>query len=551
MVLLYLIYGLLGLLGLVAAANETTELDPTNLGCVIANSSCDQLPPYLAIARLSQRDMSYSASISQVATPGVALSHALFNKYGYTLSSLETVESITDVGFNSLLIDVYWSETNKGWQLCPEPFPSNADGSGDLYEVSSGTVCQDNVTLSSVYSTVASYMRASDNSLAANAIYVYLRVHSLPATRDVANRASRDSQLLANLVTRVGGRLLLPSQLDAMREYNAVTFNGTYGSTEGFPSLNEFLYSSGNRIMGFLMNGTDLHANITYPLQDDYNVFFDMFDDQVFESVTSLNGSCTDLLTMDVASAQAHLADVSQKVFRTVYDTNTTTFTNMSSIAFSNCGYSLMFNSTLSYLDDLRLELEKAIWSWAPGQPTLSNATAQQQDNKVASAYSCAVATPQGWTVENCYKTAPVVCRNKTNPFDWKVTNEPYNYFEAAEVCTGDYIFTVPRTSLENTAVKVALYSLSDNATAWIDLNSMAVSNCWVTGGTTAQCPYSRYQYNRNTIALAAVAGLFCLVLLALMSILSCLKLPLHVNQGKWRKLANKFAEAEYEGVPA
>jgi hypothetical protein len=143
------------------------------------------------------------------------------------------------------------------------------------------------------------------------------------------------------------------------------------------------------------------------------------------------------------------------------------------------------------------------------------------------------------------------LCRAVNDSFDWLITADFSDYFGSEALCPDGYVFTTPQTALENGAVKLTLAHNSGSSSAWIDLNSIAVSNCWVTGGPSSQCPYLQTSYNRNTWTLLGVAVFFCLLLIAFMIILSFIKLPLHTNQGKWRRLVNKFAETEYEGVPS
>ncbi|KAI9799548.1 MAG: hypothetical protein M1825_004474 [Sarcosagium campestre] len=162
------------------------------------------------------------------------------------------------------------------------------------------------------------------------------------------------------------------------------------------------------------------------------------------------------------------------------------------------------------------------VWSWAPGEPR--NLTGS------APASACAVmdlSRNGPWRVEDCTRRYHAACRDsKEEPLSFVVSSATVAYADAASACSAvDADFAVPRTALENSY----LLSAADDALGdgpdgvWIDLNSIDVQGCWVSGPDTS-CPYyvDEDQVRQKNVIIPTVAAFIVLVLTGLTLFVKC-----------------------------
>jgi hypothetical protein len=514
--------------------------------CTVSSATCNFVPAHVSIARLSQRDVSYNASIDQVASIGLDLTTAVFAPLGYTTDSLTGIEFALAFGYNSLTIDAYWSQRNNNWQLCPVAFPPGTSSSGINYQLQNGNssvTCQANVTLDSVYEVVAGYISRSDTNLAVNLVLIYLQLHSMQ--NDTHNNIQGDMVLSTNLTNAFGNRIFTPGDLQNDRNTGMVSYGYEDSPSAGYPSLHYFLLTERKRVIITASNYSMTNGS-TYSLEhNDAKTMF--INNSPLPLLQGVENSCSQM-TSSWPSFIDSVGSTSQIPFRSVYDTPTVQYTNESLELVTDCGYSPVVNSEVADVKDLVPIMENAFWSWAPYEPATVNGSSTNKPT----AYQCAQLFSDGWHVANCYEQRPVLCRPINVTYEWIIGERSASYFTAASACPQGTHFSVPVTPLENTAARLTV-SNSNNVTfpVWIDLNSIAVTSCWVTGGPFSTCPYQRASSNRNGVGLLAVACAVSFLLIVLMILLTFRKIPLRRNQARWRRLVNKFAETDYEGVPA
>lgn len=212
------------------------------------------------------------------------------------------------------------------------------------------------------------------------------------------------------------------------------------------------------------------------------------------------------------------------------------------------------------------------------GQSGTNNNTSRVNVN-VKSAWRCAVLDEDGWRVANCFDKYPVLCgpsivipqansaseetlmEPSSLSFDKTVAQKIYQwsfgknttYFEAESACpNSNYTFDIPRTSLQDTSVRLALRDdESITYPIWIDMNSINVKDCWVTGGPLAVCPYTPNVWTRGKVVTIAMVAMVMVLLLLAVFLLSLDKVPIRHSEGRFRKLILKYNQNQYQGVPS
>lgn len=524
-----------------------------NIHCQYGDPTiCDSLPSYLGTAQQSQRDIAFNVSVAQNQYLGIDLTTTLFQTYGYTTQALLYVTDLLDLGYRALFCDVFWNEATLKWQLCPAVLPSSAQ-LGDIYTVegiNNQTVqCQPNVTLSSLYNSILSYIGSSDTDLAAQVLQVNLRLSV------VAPSAITNSKMLQFGTTNLTGpplvdftsRIYTPANLAADGASGDVSGLGSVSRDENsaFPSAKNFLLSDKKRIVARAFYRDIDPAAISYNFSLEDSAYFFLAGSEPFSPFTTLtNNNLTHCSWNDVI--QSNL-----QAWRMVSESNTNRFTNATMQAYANCGYGPVVNRSISSTSDLVPPLTNSFWSWAPGQPFMSNSS-NTSDNSGPTAFRCALLYSDGWKVSNCYDSHAVLCRQNGSEFGWSIGSGSYTYFEAAKACPNGTYFAVPNTALENAVSKMVVQNNSvTEFPVWIDLNDISITGCWVTGGPYATCPYHTLEGNRNGVALISIAAAVATLLLGIMFLLTLDTIPLRQNQWKWRRLIAKYSEMQYEGVPS
>lgn len=241
----------------------------------------------------------------------------------------------------------------------------------------------------------------------------------------------------------------------------------------------------------------------------------------------------------------------------------------------TSCGLSPLLNTTL---DGVSADIDitpyrafalSAIWSWAPGEPRSANNITSEvgtTDSSSRSRLRCSIMDPSipggRWRATNCSDSYHAACRITNEPLMWTISPTPANYTLIESTCPDNATFSVPRTALENRYLLEAYRRSHINTTTsfsdttphdpptlpplYLNLNSLDVPSCWVTGVTTT-CPYDIATDDSSQILIPTIAGVVVLVLAVLLVIIKC-----GANRAHSRRRRKRGGDGwDYEGVPS
>lgn len=232
------------------------------------------------------------------------------------------------------------------------------------------------------------------------------------------------------------------------------------------------------------------------------------------------------------------------------------------------CGISPILNVTLgastvqSNLDSYQQFARSTVFGWASGEPrNASQITAtQKRANDDEDNYACAVLDSTSgymgrWRVEQCQKQHRAACRIAEEPYAWRLSTFEVPYESAPDACPESTTFGLPRTGLENTYLYRKIMDDSGSGAddsilsgVWIDFNSLDQTDCWVSGGPNASCPYIGFEdsEDQRQVLIPTIAALIVLILTVLTLLVKC-----NENRRKSRTRRRGDDGWEYEGVPS
>lgn len=509
-----------------------------SLGCVYTDGICSSLSEQAQVNRLDERDISLDVSVATFLLPGLDLNTVLLGQYGYVQNSTSILKQVLDSGLRRAYLDVYYDSVGGSWNLCPQRPPNatrinSARPNVTFFDTASGQIvtCDYKLTLLDVANALSEYIELSDTNIAASMLYVYLRPKlwtDYPTNSTIT--VSSVSSLNRTLSGVLGNRILTPMTLASYQSSKkSVTTAGVAADlprSEQWPTLDSCIYTDTRRVLfGY-------NDSLSYEIPDLAN-----FTEVAFA------GSVT---VPDPANFD--IDELSRMPFTDTFVTSILGWRDTIRL-----GLSPVWNTSLDIFgDEFKLLVEQyGFWAWAPGEPPLYSI--EEREAMIEDGYSgssqfdaCAVVTSDGLVVGNCNSHFPVLCRNKSNSFDWRFTDGNQTYFDAA--CPKNYKFDVPSSALEMRYVKELLQGKSVKA-AWVDFNSLFLPNCWVSGGTEAVCPYNVYEDNRNGVGYIVVAGSICFACVIIIAIFEW-------DRGKsalMRKTLFRDSKRvlEFEGVPS
>ncbi|KAK9477946.1 hypothetical protein V1514DRAFT_332417 [Lipomyces japonicus] len=322
-----------------------------------------------------------------------------------------------------------------------------------------------------------------------------------------------------------------PSQLTIDRSVTGLTWNESGISNTGWPLLENVLFKTLHRIL-FSFGEMDIGLDV-YDTSVDQDYIFDRND---------IPYSGTHVVNYDASFSSTELSEIASPVcsfnnmtkinisgtnitvpphWLLAQDSSNLTFTADSIRKYLQCGFSPVLNATIAPINSMKeyviSSLSAARWSWAPGQPTeISNSTATAI-SAGGVVRRCAVLTSSGWQVDNCFAKYRVACRVAKSSYNWTLSDKSVTYYNAPTHCIGDSVFSLPRTAVQNTMLQLLRNNEVDNEPIWIDFNSIAQPNCWVSGGSGAQCTYATQHRILIEVVVPAVAAVIIAVLLARM----------------------------------
>lgn len=537
----------------------------------------------IVVASRTQRDISMSLPIGQTNNMGISLNSMLLNHVGYNSSAIGSINRLLDGGLQTWMIDLYYNEATKKWQLCPAPIPQNSSSDpfksrkvewkGRLYH------CQPSFTVDNLIQQFKQFFLRSNTDVAVNLILVMFNLYNLELTG--SSNSTESSKILKNYATfttygnstlnsslaSLGNYLFRPDDIAIQPVGGKVGMSQFYNqSSSKLPLSETFLLTDYKRIIGSVIQNHAPKAAIGP--NDKSTLFFDKKNADIsYTSDESILENCD---TRSLADFNRLSLDTS---FRTVIDDDDFRFNSTSFRKYVTCGYSPIMNGssypilghapTSDISSILSYYSPRSFWSWAPNQPkdrqSLRNSTSFKKREELTSnsqvSHKCVSLQDSGFVLSDCYDEHRFACQKKNSPNEWKVTEQSQSYFSVDnDVCPEGYLFSVPHLSIEAQALRQAIELEEKALPIWVDLNDITVANCFVPGGPYAQCPYQKTVTGRRLVGLIAPSFAVALVILILIFIEKIFRVnPVQTNRKRhWRRAINEYNKQHgYEGVPS
>lgn len=493
----------------------------------IACLSFDTLPSMSGqeqIAIRSQRDLMSNVTIDQLPLVGVNLRNVIFN--GESANDTESLEAFLYLMQNGV-----------------QSFRLDLEQNGSVYHLA-----DTDIEFGAFLLAFESFVNITDDNLSADILTLNLNI-----TNDIYNGSGSvngsnippsepSPNITFSLEQTVGRqRIYTPDDLRSDQMIGA-TYDSFGQTASGWPTLNNFLYSRRRRVVITELSNTLNYSESPYIFNS---------------SILHYDLKNKTLETPDTIAQLLNISAISWRYLEAE-------FTPAEIREYINMGFSPVIANryTMDNLTNIMSLLNHSVvWSWDTNQPiTTHTATKQNSDSLVA--YNCAVLkyTPSNssayWQVDNCYEKYQALCSFTEEDYKWAVTEARDTYFafdrRSENHCPDGYNFALPRTPLEQFSLILYLAnSTYRNTQIWVDMNSIAVSNCWVTGGPYATCPYQKVVSRRNFVAMLTPVTVCCFFILILVSYLNLLRVPIHSNRKNWKWIVNEASKSELDGVPS
>ncbi|CAG99750.1 Mtc6p [Kluyveromyces lactis] len=477
----------------------------------------------------SQRDLMQNISIDQVPLPGLALKNSLPGSItSNETESLTTILSLLHHGIQSFRVDLTFNSSAGEWFL-------------------EGT----NIRFVKMLNTVNLFVMATNTNLDANILTILLRFDNDTLRNSNAIKEANFTAILEEGLSP--GYVYSIADLERDRELNQTLSINGYSDT-GWVGLSRFLFDVKKRVVFGFLNGAELFS------EDDQDNL--VFPPETFHYVTANNITCPLNTVEDIMR-------VSQIQWRFLEGN----FSYENYLHYLECGYSLILTNPIDTRNDssqgtsLQRHLSSLLlWSWNATAPDDKLDESEDSDDSESSSTSQYVAYRCGafsyndyedldpFKIGNCYRNLPYLCRFSDRAYFWNISEDTGTYFESddKDMCPTGYKFGVPRTPLQQRSLRIHLNDMDiDNLDFWIDINSISVSNCWITGGPYASCPYQKYGSRRNYIAMTVPTSAIALVLLLVIFYFNWVHVPIQDNRNNWKRIINAYSKEEVEGVPS
>jgi hypothetical protein len=545
--------------------------------------------PFLSASRATairtQRDISANVSVAYHVVPGIDTRTVLFESSGYNETSLENLRTLLNVGVQTIILDLYYYEKNSQWLLCPPE---------EIYDQGLNRTVKDycdssNFNLTSIVSTLNGFLTATNNNLNTNVFFLLLKLNqfSVPYSNITLPQnaiTSNITSLSASLATI--SKVVSPLSID----------------NNQLPTLDNLLFKLGLRVFPIIV-ANELPKNTTYRFADDKFT--------LFTSPTAIRGissdpsiveefNMIDMEFMGIDSENSTCSKTADSKLSFTFDSEETPYTMAEYRRSISCAQSPIISHKFLNLSDISSFLEYSSWSWSAYQPTLTDIDELQfvslienltdyegldtradfngnqkfistatygvtskthfaasdgddDDDEYNDEYvnRCAVLSKLGWIATACDRKLIYFCQNQENSSDIIVSQETLSYGSAHAACStlnGHYSLAVPRNVMDQ---QYLISLLPDKRRfAWIDLNSLSSSNCWVVGPTT-NCPYQNVVSTHIFVKLITPSSTMAGLLIILLIWLQFHRLPVHKNRKSWKRKINEMLKNEYEGVPS
>ena len=538
--------------------------------------------------------------INNITTYGVNLNTQVFDIVGYNYAAMNNVHALLDDGVQLLTLDLYWNEYIGKWQLCPGPIPSN-----QTYDLTSNVsltwngklmVCEPGLTIQGFTDIIYNHILHTNTIMSTDVLQVLLNLKSiayknvnLTMPTSIYNYPSSSPYLDL-------GNSSLVASLSHLTEYtftptDLIKYSGLqqldrsenpYNATAKLPSSQTFLLTNVERILFNVINNELNNSTKTYHITDNdkETVFFPggNITNSVVPTSHDLFTSCVNAINGTIDS---RLNDLGKTDYQFVYDSNSIPFDNTTLKTYLRCGLSPILTSNINMMEQPQNAtifgkiddfLSEASWMWGYDQPDL-NQTAPDLDNfttimapnttfvessssNSTFGYNCVALYEDGFRVENCYKEFPLSCLKVNTSSVWTIPSVKKPYFDSIEddACPDGYMFAVPRLAINVLELIFAMRASKVEYPVWVDLNDITVTNCFVTGGPYAQCPYKIIVSRSKMVRMIAPSFSVAAAIVILVLLEKFLRInPIQTNRKTyWKRVINEYNEKyDYEGVPS
>jgi hypothetical protein len=448
--------------------------------------------------------------------------------------------------------------------------------------------CTQSIGISTLTNVLADYFKATENDVDATFKYIEFNLHlAAPFHNPTGNTTWSDPSRLptlgnyiSNLInSTLSPYLYTPAALHSDRanlnqswfsapadsqplsEYFTVqpleNGSGLY-TLDGWPSTSIIMLQRALRIIVGIGSIDERMKQYDWAADAD-SVFATGYISRPVDSTLSSNGLVPTECFYQANNTSLSATNSSWAISSTPLNTTTLETPPYAAVNLSACGISPILNTTLqnsTVSDNLtmyRAYLRSSIWGWADGEPS-GKGMAKESGNQ-----HCAVANPLNsgrWQVTDCTQEHYCMCRSKTSPFVFSVSDNRIRYYQGDKACDGNREFAVPRTALESHYMNTAITNWTfrqdadddaANEVFWLNLNDIDIRDCWVSG-VNQTCPYQAAARNqKGTVVIPVVAG----VIVFLLAILSFTVKCAANRQNTRRRLKRGEDGWDYEGVPS
>ncbi|AMD18641.1 HBL261Wp [Eremothecium sinecaudum] len=478
---------------------------------------CDQwssLTEDTALGIWSQRDVMSNITIDQVPVVGLDLGTSIFSGAVNNSNELMLLEKVLDSGVQAFIIDLTFNNSTNRWD-----------------------VANTTHSLHTFVNVLERYLIRTNTNIHVNMWVLLLRFpEGAPTTADEHGQ-------VAMLENELGGIGSFIYEVSDLRRENNVGSNVTTLSVGqlNWPTLHDFLYVRKKRVVVMLQD------------QELGNQTNRIFGSSVLH-FTSGNSTavCPFTTQSDLINQSGH----SWRFLHADYETRGIK-------EYLRCGYSPIIRNRYNSGNISQLVPiigAATYWSWDNHLPYLHEEDTQK--GKPYAAHRCTLfrynASSQSgsWVIADCNQKRPYICKSETSPYEWFKADQAGNhstYFELGRFapCPSNHTFSLPETPLQQRSLEKYL---SDNSSPdielWIDLNSVQILNCWVTGGPDTLCPYHKKPLGTFTEMMVPACILFAVFMVIIIT-LDLIRVPIQDNRRSWKRVINNYSKSETDGIPS
>lgn len=514
------------------------------------------------VALRSQRDMSRNITIDQIPSIGVNLNSVLFNEESEYIDDnelhhdemiiLNSFESILNNAFQTFVLNLQVIQGN--WM-----------------------VKDSSVSLTDILNTLQKFLVESKDESAQNFITFLLNIDTWTDTNQLTSEIVTDLENyptlnlslifetflsesyiykpadLTNLtkgitpnVTHITYNKTIANQNNTL---GTITLNKTEIEGLQWPTLENVLFQQGKRVMF-----TELTNNLPFTLG---SYIFPNFILNYDKGNTTLN-------------CPTSVSDIDNlKKFSWRYLENE--FSNDTIRNYLTCGISPIISNKMN-IDNITnivpLAKPGLLWLWQINEPELTNSKLLLGKDSI-SPINCGLMTFYAHndsmllSSENCFHNKYGLCQKIDHSGTWLITTQQESFFNFYDIdlsddrkplCPDGYKLAIPKIPIDQLSLSFYINGSTfqdENIEFWVDMNSVAVSNCWVVGGPNVTCPYVKATSSRNFLAMVLPISIIALCLLLLDLYLCVQRVPIHDNRKNWRKIVSSVSKTEFEGVPS